>query len=136
MWTVYVRTNTVNNKKYVGVTSATIEKRWATFMTEVAELQQKQTRYKKRIKKLSEGTIANDFLTFGPDAWEHQVLGTYDNPLLALLAEREWVVKLNTSTKHGQGYNRTTGGEVLLNHSTLVTLETLIEYVDELKQKL
>jgi hypothetical protein len=113
---------------YVGVTSKTIEERWETFQKDVKKYLLKSERARK--KKFAPGTLYCDYVEFGNDVWEHATLETHENPIKALLAERNWVNKLNSLKSTGHGYNQTPGGDVFLNGATIISVDDLFVYVD------
>lgn len=91
MRTIYIRTNTVNGKQYVGQTSdfKRRERDW-----------RRKTRY-------SNSTIAQDVEKYGLDVWEVKILDTVEDKL-GDDAERYYIEKYNTL--YPSGYNKYSGG--------------------------
>lgn len=91
---IYVITNCINNKQYIGQTRYTVEKRYAEHLSASKQKSPKQTIHK-AIKK------------YLPDNFTITTLEECDN---AILNDRErfWINKLNT---YHYGYNETLGGQ-------------------------
>ena len=88
---VYVLTNSVNGKQYVGLTTYTLRKRW---LEHVIQSRIKETYLYKAMRK------------YGQDAFEHQIVAcALDKSNLSEL-EREVIKQLKPA------YNQTNGGEV------------------------
>ena len=91
MRTIYIRTNTINGKQYVGQTSD-FERRERDW--------RRKTRY-------SNSTIAQDVEKYGLDVWEVKILDTVEDKL-GDDAERYYIEKYNTL--YPNGYNKYSGG--------------------------
>lgn len=91
MRTIYIRTNTVNGKQYVGQTSD-FERRERDW--------RRKTRY-------SNSTISQDVEKYGLDVWEVKILDTVEDKL-GDEAERYYIEKYNTL--YPNGYNKYSGG--------------------------
>lgn len=100
---VYVITNKINHKKYVGITTKTIEERWKEHIR-IAFSNSKDSKalFKKAIKK------------YGVENWLVEELEQCEN--IEQLKEREqyWIKILNSYAfdENGWGYNSTRGGDL------------------------
>lgn len=90
---LYIHTNLVNGKKYVGITSQKVEKRW-----ENGHGYNENLRFGRAIKK------------YGWDAFEHRVLLKDLCKSEAECMERYFISILNTQDSR-YGYNMTSGGD-------------------------
>lgn len=90
---LYIHTNLVNGKKYVGITSQKVEKRW-----ENGHGYNENLRFGRAIKK------------YGWDAFEHRVLLKDLCKSEAECMERYFISILNTQDQR-YGYNMTSGGD-------------------------
>src|SRR5687768_9783119 len=95
---VYLVTNTVNGKRYVGL-SADIRKRWAEH---------------RKPKAISKTVIHDAVRKYGAEAFAFAVLELCDQKMLEE-RERHWITALGTLAP--AGYNRTNGGERLKTFS-------------------
>lgn len=86
---VYVITNRVNNKKYVGVTTKTINRRF-----------EEHTK--------TDSYIGNAIRKHGRENFDISLLDVADTERELFEKEIEWIEKLET---YGKGYNLTNGGE-------------------------
>jgi len=93
---VYVITNTVNGKKYVGRTVKSLEQRWNNHL-------------KGSMNPNNGMLIAKSIAKYGPDAFERKILEECDK---SIVGEREmfWIKELRTHVQQG-GYNLTLGGD-------------------------
>ena len=97
---VYKHTCTVTGKAYVGVSKKGMEKRWA------GHVHAAQKRSKKEMKGLY--YFHRAIVKHGIDAWEHEILGTFENEDDAYLAEMQLIVEHGTLAP--AGYNSAKGG--------------------------
>jgi group I intron endonuclease len=97
---VYLVTNRVNGKRYVGKTKQPLERRW--------------TQHKSAAKTCSKNKmpIVCAIRKYGSESFEHQILETCDSAEAVIAAEIRWIAELNT-TDPRVGYNCTAGGEGL-----------------------
>ncbi len=97
---VYLLTNTVNGKRYVGKTNASLAKRW----------------YKHAyIASVGGGFALHAAIRkYGPKVFKREVLQECDSEEDALRAEQEWVAKLGTLGDGG--YNLCEGGRGAIGH--------------------
>ena len=95
--TIYLITNTVNDKKYVGQTITSLNKRW------LAHIQESKTN--------STRPLYRAINKYGIDNFKIKILEECDSNILS---EREiyWIKQLDTYHK---GYNATTGGDINKN---------------------
>ncbi len=93
---IYVITNCINGKQYVGLTTTSIEERWERHLDQVS----------RKEASLIHKAIAE----FGEENFTLEVIAQASNIEELRTKEREWIKKLNTLTP--QGYNVTLGGEV------------------------
>lgn len=91
-WTVYMHTNKINGKRYIGITSFTAEERW------------------RHGKGYTTGYFKNAISKYGWDAFEHEILFTDLSEDDAKGKEVELIAKYNTQDKN-YGYNLTAGGD-------------------------
>lgn len=94
---VYVITNSVNGKKYVGLTTCKLKKRWNEHMC-AANNGVMRPLYKAMRK-------------YGIAAFTIEEVATSNNIENLKLIEIEYIQKLNTYLPEGKGYNLTRGGE-------------------------
>lgn len=92
---VYCVTNLANGKRYVGITTRTIEQRW-----------KEHCNYK--INKKS--VLRNAIRKYGSDSFAVEHLECCDNDVL-LAREKLWIRILNSFVSDGRGYNLTRGGD-------------------------
>lgn len=92
---IYVITNLINGKQYVGKTTDTIEKRWSIHLKDATRREKEQRPLYKAIKK------------YGIENFTIKELEKCD---IQFLSEREryWIKKLDT---YNNGYNATLGGD-------------------------
>ena len=93
---IYIITNNVNGKYYIGQTKYTLKQRW-------------QFHYSHALKTKRNTYFANAIRIHGKDCWNLEVL---EKTTSDLLNEREmyWISHFN-STNREVGYNSTSGGE-------------------------
>lgn len=98
-YTVYCHTNTINGKKYVGITKQTMEARWKSHVYAALNPKGKNCTFlfPKAIRK------------YGKDAFAHEVLEVCDSLEGANAAEQKWIDQLKT-TDPSLGYNMEPGG--------------------------
>jgi group I intron endonuclease len=101
LYTVYCHTNVVTQKKYIGLTKKSVERRW---QEHVALAYDKRARSKYR-----RFCFQDAIKKHGVDSFEHLVLQSNILTLEeACQAERFWIAKLGT--QYPNGYNCTAGG--------------------------
>lgn len=93
MFSVYMHTNIINNKKYIGITSRNPKDRWYN----------------------GKGYPHNDYFTnainkYGWDNFKHEILYSNLTEEEACLKEQE-LIKLYKSNQHDYGYNLESGGK-------------------------
>ena len=96
MYEVYVITNTVNGKKYVGQTCQGFEVRWKDHVA--------LSRTGRKIYFL------NAIRKHGHSSFTHEIVAEANERAEADTLERQWIQQLNT-TDPSIGYNSTNGGE-------------------------
>lgn len=79
-FTVYLHTNTVNGKRYVGITSRPMMKRWNSHLS---ASKKSDLFFHKAIRK------------YGPNPWLHESLEVVDTEGEASDAEQWWIGTLN-----------------------------------------
>ncbi len=95
MYVVYLLTNKVNGKMYVGQTSRPLEVRWQGHLGNAR-------------RKDSDMLVARAIRKHGPEAFERRVLITSNDPVGE--KEKEFIKLLHTHVSEG-GYNLTYGGD-------------------------
>lgn len=96
---IYVHTNLINGKKYVGMTEKTMMERWAVHIKDS----------RSRIGKKSYCRYFHSAIRkYGEDAFAHEVLEVVVGKDVADEAERHWIAQLNCRAPHG--YNIAAGG--------------------------
>lgn len=93
---VYVITNLINGKQYVGLTTASIDERWK--------------RHLDQTKSVGASLIHQAIVECGKENFTIEVIDSADSLKKLCAKEREWIRKLNTITPNG--YNVTLGGEI------------------------
>lgn len=101
MYTIYLHTCRLNNKKYVGWTSLTLEQRWQEHINDTRRVSSVHRLFKQALKK------------YGIVEWDHEVLEVCSTIVEAHCAEIKWIslLKTNALRKGHVGYNMTDGGE-------------------------
>lgn len=94
-YTIYVITNEVNGKEYVGVTSQGVEHRWA--------------QHKSSAQRGVETHLYNAMRKYGAEGFLIQSVEHAEAQDKAFDLEKQWIADLDTY--HGQGYNMSEGGE-------------------------
>lgn len=110
---VYLITNRINGKKYVGVTMSTLEKRWEKHI--------KKSRSGRFTKHSLQAAIAE----FGQENFDRKIVETALNQDDLALKEISWVDK--EETKYPKGYNLTRGGGGIDTKGEAITVEG-VEY--------
>jgi len=95
-YTIYVITNEVNGKEYVGVTSQGVERRWRE--------------HKRAARKDENGHLYNAIRKYGADKFSVQPVEHFEARKQAFDVEKQWIADLDTY--HGEGYNMSEGGEL------------------------
>lgn len=93
---IYVVTNFVNNKRYVGLTTTSLSQRWE--------------RHLEQVFRKDASLIHKAIAEFGKDSFTIEVIDRADNPKVLRAKEREWIQRLSSLTPNG--YNVTLGGEI------------------------
>jgi group I intron endonuclease len=96
---IYLLTNTVNGKRYVGQTVKTLSARWS----------QHKTFAKNGNAGHNECPITRAIRKYGSDAFTAEVVFTCSDKIALNKAEREYIVSFGT--KSPNGYNVTDGGD-------------------------
>lgn len=109
---IYCITNTINNKKYVGKTLMSIEKRFSEHIQD------------SKRRKMEKRPLYNAMNKYGADKFTIEVLEEVNDD--SKLSDREiyWIEKLKT---YGHGYNATRGGDgkQLYNREEIIKLVRL-----------
>lgn len=92
IYTVYIHTNTLNNKKYVGITSKDVSKRWVNG------------------RGYRTGKFKNAINKYGWDKFSHEILATKLTEKEAKQLEIFYIKKFDTKNRN-LGYNLTDGGD-------------------------
>jgi hypothetical protein len=92
---IYLITNLVNNKKYVGLTTTSLDQRWESHLD---------------TSRKNAGLVHKAIAEFGKENFTIELIDSASNPKELRVKEREWIKKLNTSSPNG--YNSTNGGEI------------------------
>lgn len=105
---VYLHTNTINNKIYIGITSRSMDERWNNHV--------KKSFYENR-KNLNTSYFHQSIVKYSADVWSHQLLEIIDGTLQdAKDTETKWIAFYKSNEKN-IGYNLTKGGDVSDNMS-------------------
>lgn len=99
-WTVYIHTNKVNQKKYVGITSTSVIERWHHghgYLT------------KKKDGSFCQPAMAYAVLKYGWEGFSHEVIAENLTMEEASQMEKELIEKYQSNNKHF-GYNIKEGG--------------------------
>lgn len=99
MYIVYLHTNKITDKSYVGVTKTSMEQRWKRHISLSKKNASTHVLLGNAIRKHGSGD----------DVWIHSVLAIYDTLPEAFDAEKRYISELKTLMPHG--YNMTLGGE-------------------------
>lgn len=124
---VYIHTNKISGKSYIGFTTLTLNERWNGHVN-----------CSKNAKLYFHKAIHS--YGHGDDVWEHRILSEYSTVEEAKNSEIEWIAKLNTNHRDF-GYNLTSGGDgVVPNEETRLKMSqsqrNRPQMSDETKQKL
>lgn len=99
MYIVYLHTNKITGKSYVGITKTSMEKRWKRHISLSKKNTSAHVLFGNAIRKHGSGD----------DVWEHLTLATYETLHDAFAAEKRYISELKTLMP--DGYNMTLGGE-------------------------
>lgn len=99
MYIIYLINNMINNKKYIGLTSKTLEERWGQHCNEALNKQSNYT-FHKAIRK------------YGKDNFEKIILEENLTKEEAKERERYWIKYYNSYSGNKLGYNDTYGGDL------------------------
>lgn len=97
MYSIYCITNTINGKKYIGMTSMSVRKRWRLHISHS----------KHEHGGMYNSPLQADIRKYGESCFVHQVLTTTEDKELAMQLEDEMTITLNTLIPNG--YNRIIG---------------------------
>jgi group I intron endonuclease len=92
---VYLITNIVNGKRYVGKTVRTLDVRWRAHLSQM--------------RRQENSALHRALLKYGPDVFERRVISQALNTEVLAQLETFWIRELRTKTPNG--YNLTDGGE-------------------------
>jgi group I intron endonuclease len=95
-WTIYCHTHTETDRKYVGVTSQTMEKRWKNHIHAA-------------MKSKGRWHFSNAIRKYGPEAFESKVIEVWDTLEKANEREKYWIKRLDTRNPE-KGFNLAPGG--------------------------
>ena len=102
---IYLIENLINNKKYVGMTTKSINCRFREHKT-------KSTQNLKTDSQM----IHKAMQKYGVDNFSIKSLEICENHNDLIKAEKKWIVDQNSYCKNGYGYNMTLGGEGTFGH--------------------
>lgn len=97
-WTVYCHTHIESGRRYVGLTSQTMEKRWKNHVHLAKSSKNGRWHFPNAIRK------------YGKDAFSHEILGTF-NSLEEANAEEERLIEEWGLRNPDRGFNLAKGGE-------------------------
>ncbi len=98
-WTIYCHTHAKSGRRYVGLTSRSMELRWRRHVADAGRIQGRGCSYFwAAIRK------------YGPEAFTHEILETCETLEIANAAEQRWIEKYE-SRNHEKGFNFLKGGE-------------------------
>lgn len=104
---VYVITNLVNEKRYVGKANDP-PKRWRVHVR-LAQNEANDTPLYRAIRK------------YGAEAFAFETVERCQSEAESFDAEKRWIAKLNSTVEGGRGYNQTPGGEGLSGGASAAT---------------
>jgi hypothetical protein len=96
-WTIYCHTLIADGRRYIGLTSRSIGRRWSQHVTQ------------SRSSKGGRWHFPNAIRRYGPQAFSHHVLGVCDSLDEANLVEEAWIFLLDTRNPE-KGFNLAKGG--------------------------
>lgn len=99
-WTIYCHIHIDSSRRYIGLTSQTIEKRWKNHI------------YAAKSSKNGKWHFPNAIQKYGPEAFSHEILEVCDTLETAKLSEIKWIKFYNTRDP-GKGFNSTKGGDYI-----------------------
>lgn len=97
-WTIYCHTHADSGRRYIGLTSQTMMKRWNQHIS------------KSKSSKDGRWHFPNAIRKYGKDAFSHEILEIYDTLEAANLAEEKWINHFDTRDPE-KGFNLAKGGE-------------------------
>jgi group I intron endonuclease len=97
MYEVYIITNVINGKRYIGITSWGLHKRWAS--------------HKRDAANGVERVLYNAMRKYGVEYFTMVKIDEVDNWVESCAKEQHYIKLYNTHFKQGCGYNMTLGGE-------------------------
>lgn len=97
-WTIYCHTHVESGRKYVGLTSQTMMKRWNRHMYDAMNMRSGNTHFANAIRK------------YGKDAFSHEILEKCNSLEDANLTEQKWIGHFNSRNPE-KGFNLMKGGE-------------------------
>lgn len=100
---VYMHTNILTGKSYVGLTTRTVRERWTEHVFHALKSKEHRNVH-----------LYRSIRKHGPDCWLHSTLQTCHTLIEAKQAERYWIKELGTKV---DGYNLTDGGDGQFGHS-------------------
>lgn len=106
-WCVYIHTNKINGKKYIGITCQNPKSRWG----------------KNGHGYIKQSYFYNAIQKYGWDNFEHEILLENINYENACQMEKELIKKYNTNNRDF-GYNRALGGDVNYGYTFTMSEET------------
>ena len=129
-YTVYIHTNIINQKKYVGLTKQQPERRWG---------RNGQGYFKKKKGKYVQPAMVNAILKYGWNNFTHEIIQTGLTKKEAGNLEKQ-LIKKYQSNEPKYGYNIKDGGfdtfQTVSNHKRLVKPEKAINIQKKQKRKL
>jgi hypothetical protein len=93
---IYLVTNLVDGKQYVGLTTTSLDERWG--------------RHLEQVLRKDASLVHKAIASFGKENFTIQAIDSASSPKELRTKEREWIKKLNTLAPNG--YNVTIGGEI------------------------
>lgn len=125
---IYLVTNKINKKKYIGLTILSINRRWKNHVEQANALNIK-----------SDQSLHAAIREHGESTFEIVQIDSGTTKRNLETKEREWIVKLNTLTPHG--YNISTGGTsggshkkaTVIDNIEFESVERAAEYVSKIK---
>lgn len=106
MYSIYCITNTINGKKYVGMTSRSVHDRWREHVVDS----------EREYNTMYHSPLQADIREYGEDCFTHRVLVTTEDKELAMQLEDEATIILNTHVPNG--YNRQVGHHSVCSEET------------------